>query len=450
MSTGMNRRTFLKAGGGALLLSLVYLRLTQDEPGDAVRPARHAASGGKAGIEYASFEDIWRKKWTWDSVAKSTHFVNCWYQRNCSWNVFVKNGIAWREEQSATYEQIDPNIPDFNPRGCQKGASYSQRMYDAGRLVHPLKRVGARGEGKWVRVSWDEALAAIGDRVVDVIASDGPGAIAWDPGTANAGGGASTAPYRAGFILDTPLIDVNTEVGDHHPGAQTTMGKISFSGSMDDMFHSDLVLIWGGNPAYTQIPNAHFITEARYHGAEIVVIAPDFNASAIHADLWVSVNSGSDAALALSMAQVIVSENLHRVDFIKEQTDLPLLVREDNHHYLRQSDIEQDGRDDVFYVWDEATQSIRPAPAKSLALGKLAPALAGSYTVRLRDAKPVSVTPVFARLRQQLDARWRPEQTAATTGVAPNAVRRLARMISGARAAQCVTQSVFSKYYHGI
>jgi nitrate reductase alpha subunit len=72
-----------------------------------------------------SWADIYRKKWTWDSIAKSTHFVNCWYQRNCSWNVYVKEGIAWREEQSATYAQIDPKIPDFNPRGCQKGACYS-------------------------------------------------------------------------------------------------------------------------------------------------------------------------------------------------------------------------------------------------------------------------------------------------------------------------------------
>jgi DMSO reductase family type II enzyme molybdopterin subunit len=447
MDFSMKRRNFLKAGGGAALLTLSYLKLKSDPvhvTAPAMRPAKR--------IEYGGFEDIYRKKWMWDRVAKSTHFVNCWYQRNCSWNVFVKSGIAWREEQSATYEPIDPNIPDFNPRGCQKGACYSQRMYDAGRLLHPLKRVGARGEGKWVRVSWDEALAAIGDKVVEVMASDGPGAITWDPGTANAGGGASTAPYRAGFILDTPLIDVNTEVGDHHPGAQTTLGKISFSGSMDDMFHSDLVLIWGGNPAATQIPNAHFIQEARYHGAQIVSIAPDFNASAIHADLWVSLKPGSDAALALSMAQVIVSERLQRDDFIREQSDLPLLVREDSQRYLRQSDLEADGRDDVFYVWDEHRQQVQAAPDRTLALDGIKPALEGRYPVRLQGAKgsEIHVRPVFAGLREQLDARWTPEQTAATTGVAPAVVRKLARLIATARAALCITQSVFSKYYHGI
>ena len=449
MTNEMDRRAFLKTSGSALLLSLCQLKWAHAAGGRALDSNTSLNAG--EGIEYQGFDDIYRKKWTWDSIAKSTHFVNCWYQRNCSWNVYVKEGIAWREEQSATYAQIDPKIPDFNPRGCQKGACYSQRMYDAGRLTHPLKRVGKRGEGKWKRVSWDEALNDIADKVIDVITTGGPGAITWDPGTANAGGGASTAVYRMGFILDTPLIDVNSEVGDHHPGAQTTLGKISFSGSMDDMFYSDLVLIWAGNPVYTQIPNAHFINEARYNGATIVTIAPDYNASSIHADLWVGVNSGSDAALALSMCQVIIEEGLQQSAFIKEQTDLPLLVRSDNQHYLRQSDIEKGGKEDVFYVFDEKTKQIQAVPGKTLDLGKLAPALevADNFSVKtLKGA--VNVAPVFSLLRKQLNASYRPEQTVATTGVQSATVRQLARQIAKAKAALCVTQSTFSKYYHGM
>ncbi len=449
MTNRIDRRSFLKAGGSVLVLSLCQLEWAQGAEDKTGAGATASPPPSIDDIEYMGFEDIYRKKWTWDSIAKSTHFVNCWYQRNCSWNVYVKAGIVWREEQSATYAQIDAKIPDFNPRGCQKGACYSQRMYDAGRLTHPLKRAGKRGEGKWKRVSWDEALNEIADKVIDVITTDGPGAITWDPGTAQAGGGASTAAYRMGFILDTPLLDVNTEVGDHHPGAQTTLGKISFSGSMDDMFYSDLVLIWGGNPVYTQIPNAHFINEARYNGARIVTIAPDYNASSIHADLWVGLNSGSDAALALSMAQVIIEEGLQQNSFIKEQTDLPLLVRTDDQHYLRQSDIEKDGSDDVFYVFDETTRQILPAPGKTLNLATLAPALEGSFSVMtLKGA--VTVTTVFAKLRKQLNAEYRPEQTVAKTGVQPATVRLLARQIARAKAALCVTQSTFSKYYHGM
>ena len=68
------------------------------------------------------------------------------------------------------------------------------------------------------------------------------------------------------------MLETNTEIGDHYPGATATTGKICFTGSFDDLFHSDLILIWGGNPNYTHIPNVHFVNEARYHGARVVTI----------------------------------------------------------------------------------------------------------------------------------------------------------------------------------
>ncbi len=445
MATGVNRRSFLKGSASASLM------LCMGQLSWAAGAGRTAFTDLLAGenIVYDGFQDLYREKWQWDRIAKSTHFVNCWYQRNCSWNVYVKNNIVWREEQSATYEQVDPNVPDFNPRGCQKGACYSQRMYDAGRLTHPLKRVGERGEAKWMRISWEDALNEIADKFIDVVTTDGAGAVTWDPGTANAGGGASVATHRVGHILDTPLIDVNTEVGDHHPGAQTTVGKISFSGSMDDLFYSDLILIWGGNPVYTQIPNAHFINEARYNGAHIVTIAPDFNASSVHADTWLGVNPGSDAALALSLVQVIIEEGLHQSEFIKEQTDLPLLVRIDNELFLRESDMEEGGAEDLFYVYDAASGRVRQMNNKTLALAELNPALEGEYTANTRDG-PVRVTTVFSKLRKQVNDSYTPEQTFSTTGVHPDNVRKLARRIANARAAVCVAQSSFSKYYHGM
>ncbi|MBK8309161.1 MAG: molybdopterin-dependent oxidoreductase [Gammaproteobacteria bacterium] len=200
-------------------------------------------------MSYTGFEDVYRGKWKWDSVAKGTHFVNCWYQRGCNWNVYVKEGVVWREEQAGIYEPIDPKIPDYNPRGCQKGACYSERMYDGARMRHPLKRVGERGAGQWARVSWDEALNDIADKMIDVmVSSDGPGSIVWDQGTAQTNGGAGLAMLRTTLVLDTPVLDVNTEIGDHRPGVGVTMGKMTFCSSSDDLFYSDLILIWGGNP----------------------------------------------------------------------------------------------------------------------------------------------------------------------------------------------------------
>jgi anaerobic selenocysteine-containing dehydrogenase len=108
--------------------------------------------------------------------------------------------------------------------------------------------------------------------------------------------------------------------------------------SSDDWFHSELLLIWANNPAYSAIPWYHYIAEARYNGSQVVTIAPDYSPSAIHGDLFVPVRIGSDAALALAMCQVIIKEGLAQEDFVREQTDLSLLVRTDTRRSSRASD----------------------------------------------------------------------------------------------------------------
>ncbi len=398
---------------------------------------------------YGDWRDVYCSAWTWDSIHKGTHHVNCWYQRGCNWNVYVKDGLVLREEQAATYEQTNVDVPDFNPRGCQKGACYSSRLYDAARLRYPLKRVGERGAGKWKRLSWSEALGEVADLVIDVLTHDGPESIVWDQGTANTSGCNGVGLHRTAFVLDTPILNVNCEVGDHHPGALTTLGKISFSGSADEVFYSDLILVWGGNPVCTQIPNAHFLTKARYRGARIVCIAPDLSASAVHADEWIPIRPGTDAALGLAIAHVIIAENRLDRAFVTEQTDLPLLVRTDTQKLLRQQDMETGGADDVFYVWDEASGLPREAGRKSLAQGKVRPALEGRFRVETAGGGAVEVATVLTLLAEHL-AAYTPETAQQTTGVAANMIVRLAHSIASAHAAHLVTQSNFSKYYHGL
>ncbi|MFN8628640.1 MAG: molybdopterin-dependent oxidoreductase [Candidatus Binatia bacterium] len=445
MPMHLTRRAFLQ-GTGAAILSLHRLGF---QDAWAATPEGSAVVTPQAPLpDYRGWEDLFRQRWVWDAVAKGTHHVNCWYQRGCNWNVYVKDGLVFREEQAATYTPTNRDVPDYNPRGCQKGACYSQRLYDAARLHYPLKRLGGRGEGKWQRISWDEVLRDIADKTIDALRQDGPGSITWDPGGANTHGCHGIGLYRTGHVLDTPIIDVNGEVGDHHPGAYPTMGKISFSSSADDLFYSDLILIWGGNPTYTQIPNAHFINEARYKGARVVAIAPDYNASAIHADRWISVNVASDAAFGLALAQVMVEEGLYNARFVKEQTDLALLVRTDTRRFLRGSDLEKGGSEETFYIFDRTTDRVREASKTTLALDGVEPAVEGEFQVS-GTAGRMNVTPVFALLRKHL-AAYTPQAVAATTGVHPEVVRALAREIAHAKAATIITQSNFSKFYHGL
>src|SRR3970040_1313669 len=165
-------------------------------------------------------------------------------------------------------------------------------------------------------------------------------------------------------------------------------------GTADDWFLSDYILVWLGNPSYTKVPEAHFMWEARYRGAKVVSIAPDYNASTMHADRWLNVRFGTDAALALGMVNVILEQGLYDEAYVKEQTDLPFLVRDDNGRFLRESDVYEDGSETEFFVWNgytgrkESPPGTWGSPDQTIALDEeLDPDLEGAHRVRLKDGR---------------------------------------------------------------
>jgi len=383
----------------------------------------------------------------WDRIAKVTCHNNCSYQKPCILNAYVKDGKLVRLEQSSTHPRPkDPDIPDWEPRGCQKGLITGLRAYDATRIYYPYKRVGERGEGKWERVSWDQALEEISDKLIDIFTGDGVDTILRATGSGTLG---SESVGIEGLMsaLGVPFVSIMADLGDEHQGAAQVFGQPYVGGSVDNWWYADVVLIWGGNPAYTNISNFHLLSEARYNGTKIVTIAPDYSPSAIHADQWVRVKIGTDAALALAMAQVIIEERLHKEDFLREQTDMPLLVRSDTRKFLREADLKRGGRDDLHYFWDERANALKEAPRKSLALGDTVPALSGSYRVMTVDG-PVEVKPVFEFLNAHLQD-YTPEKIAAVTSVAPAVIRNLARQLARANAVTNVTTFNWGKFYHG-
>lgn len=414
-----------------------------------VPPAAHAPLP-----DYRKWEDVYRQAWTWDRVVRGAHHVvNC--ASSCPFNVFVKDGLVLREEQNTVMAANRPGLPDFNPRGCQKGVCFSHLMYSPQRLKYPLERVGARGEGRWRRISWDEALEKIARKIVEVARTDGPDCVVYDSGTANAGYGAPTAgELRLFDILGATLLDGWACVGDMPLGVILTWGLFNVDSTSDDYLNADLILLWLGNPSYTRIPDAHFIWEARYHGSKVVSIAPDYNASTMHCDEWVNLRVGTDSALALGMAHVLVEENLYDRDFVVEQTDLPLLVRNDTGRFLRESDLEKGGREDVFYLWDKVKGRVARAPGSQglgprakLELGDLRPALEGEWDVTLAGGATVRCRTVFDRLRERL-REYRPEAVAQVTGIPADRIRRLAREVAAARAVTVFGSWGMMKHYH--
>jgi len=186
----------------------------------------------------------------------------------------------------------------------------------------------------------------------------------------------------------------------------------------------------------------------------VVVIAPDYSPSSQHADLWINPRVESDPALGLAMAQVIIAEDLVDEDYIREQTDLPFLVRSSDGRFLRESDVKNGGRDDAFYVWDEKHSRLALAPGcqgrktASLALKGLVPALRGHYSVTLADKTSVEVETVYDRLQRDLNRRYTPELAEEITGVSAKLIRTVARDTAKAGAATIYASVGTCKHYH--
>ncbi|SCZ58347.1 molybdopterin-dependent oxidoreductase [Thiohalomonas denitrificans] len=365
-----------------------------------------------------------------DAQGFAFHCSNC--QGNCAWKVFAKDGRVTREEQSAAYPQIHPRIPDANPRGCNKGIVHSREMYQGDRLLHPLKRVGERGEGKWERVSWEEALEDIATRVVGTLTEQGPGELMIYAGTGILSQGRRAGPLRLGSLLGAQRLYPASAVGDMFTGASLAYGLANTGHSLDAWFDADAIFLWAINPIVTRIPDAHYLNEARYNGATIYTISPDYNPSCKFATHWVPIKPGTDAYLAMSLLHVLLRDGHVDDAFVREQTDLPFLVREDSGELLRHRDLRARGKEDVFYCWDEASGKEQPMPGtpghfkKTLRLGKLRPALGGRYEVKGKEGELIPVTTVFERVRAEA-ANYPPDETQAITGIHPELVERMAR-----------------------
>lgn len=389
--------------------------------------------------------ESYQSRWSWDEVRWASHCIDC-YPGNCPMRVYVKDGKVVREESAATFPTYEPGVPDMNPMGCQKGVAWAEMARGEERVLYPLKRVGERGSGRWERVTWDQAATEIADKMLDAVLEVGGESII-------APSGCNTPPAavagRAGLLgaVGGLTTDVNAEMNDFAPGYYLTYGTFDPVSSVDDWFHSEVFIIWAGNPNYTRIPHVHFVNEARYKGTEVVVIAPDYSPSSIHADYFVPVKVGTDAALALAMAQVVIEEKLVDETFVREQTDLPLLVNKATKRYLRASDLVEGGHDDQFYGWDTRARTLVPAPRGTLKWGTTVPALEGEWQVATR-AGTVTVTPVYALMRERL-AEYTPEATQASTGVDPETARMLARKVAGKKTGILSALGGMGKHYHG-
>jgi DMSO reductase family type II enzyme molybdopterin subunit len=391
-------------------------------------------------------ESTYRDRFKFDRVAWGSHCIDC-YPGNCPYRVYVRDGKIAFEEQAGVFPVIEEGVPDMNPMGCQKGAGWSQTIAGGERVMHPLKRVGPRGAGRWEQVDWQQACDEIADGIIDGIQEQGPESMIALSGC-NMSTWGVTGRTRFFSLVGGITTDLNAEMNDFSPGHYLTYGKFDPVSSIDDWFHADVFFIWFSNPAYTRIPHQHYITEARYRGATVITVAPDYSPSAMHADYYLPVRPGSDAALALGMASAVVEAGLVNESFVREQTDLPLLVRDDTRRFLTEADLVEDGNPEQFYWLNARDEAIAPAPRHTLETGDIEPRLRGSLSVRLKDGGDVRVRPVYELIEARL-REYTPERAAEICGVDAATIREIAGKVARGRTKTLGSLNNAGKYYHG-
>jgi len=337
-----------------------------------VRAGRHLRRGvvsadlrtlEKAGGREA--DRFYRDRWSYDKVVRSTHGVNC--TGSCSWKVYVKDGIITWESQQTDYPSAGPDRPDYEPRGCPRGAAFSWYTYSPTRVRYPYVRgvlleefraakarhggdpveawaeitgnpdlagryKSARGKGGFVRATWDEAVELAAAAHVHTIRTWGPDRIAGFSPIPAMSMVSHAAGARFHALIGAPLLSFYDWYADLPVASPQVFGDQTDVPESGDWWDASYLVLWGSNVPVTRTPDAHWMTEARYRGQKVVVCSPDYSDATKFADEWLSPAPGTDGALAMAMGHVILREFFidrqvpHFTDYVTRFTDAPFLV----------------------------------------------------------------------------------------------------------------------------
>ncbi|PXX71420.1 respiratory nitrate reductase alpha subunit apoprotein [Nocardia tenerifensis] len=309
-------------------------------------------------------DEFYRDRWSHDKVVRSTHGVNC--TGSCSWKIYVKDGVITWESQQTDYPSVGADKPEYEPRGCPRGASFSWYTYSPARVRYPYVRgvllelyreaksrlkdpvlawgeivedaakaeryKSSRGKGGFVRAEWWEAAEIAAAAHVYTIKRYGPDRVAgFSPIPAM-----SMVSHAVGArfisLLGGSMLSFYDWYADLPVASPQVFGDQTDVPESADWFDAGYLIMWGSNVPVTRTPDAHYMTEARYRGQKVVVVSPDYADNTKFADEWVAARPGTDAALAMSMGHVVLREFFVErqvprfLDYVKRYTDLPFLI----------------------------------------------------------------------------------------------------------------------------
>ncbi|MDF2628367.1 MAG: nrxA [Symbiobacteriaceae bacterium] len=468
-----------------------------------------------------NWEQVYRDQYKFDSEFTFVCAPNCTH--NCRVKGVLRNGIMVRVEPPYTEGKATDlygtkSTQSWHPRGCLKGYTLPRRIYGPYRVKYPMVRKGwkewveagwpdastpeakekyfKRGWDDFVRVSWDEANLLVAKTTLHIMQT-----YAGDAGAqrlkaqgypqemidAMHGSGAQTMKFRNGMALNG-VMRINSLArfanmlalhdghygarqwssydwhGDLNPGHPMSTGVKCADVDMNDFRNTKLMVFLGKNQVENKMADAHWWIEIIERGGKVVNISPEYSPASQKSDYWLPVRPGSDIALLLGVAHLLFRDGLIDYDFVKQHTDMPLLVRMDTLKRLSNQDlgignttltgysvttqkISPDLRErwGDFVVWDNGPKVVnRDNVGQHMPYN---PALDGTFKVKLADGKEVECKTIFQLYREHV-SEYTPDTVADATGVPKHLIEQLAKDLGTIKPAHIATGEGVNHYFH--
>ncbi|MFZ5817534.1 MAG: molybdopterin-dependent oxidoreductase [Bacillota bacterium] len=523
VTRSISRRDFLAATGAAVG-ALVFVGRQRWARADLATLKPFQVDNPLTAYPDRDWERLYRDQYRYDSEFTFLCVPNCTH--NCRVKGVVRNGVMVRVEPpytegSATDLYGTQSSQSWHPRGCLKGYTLPRRIYGPFRTKYPMVRKGwkewveagwpdpsqkevqekyfRRGWDDWVRVSWDEANTLVARTTLQIMKT-----YSGEEGAARLraqgypeemieamhGSGAQTMKFRNGMALNG-VIRINALArfanmlalydghygarqwssydwhGDLNPGHPMSTGVKCSDVDMNDFRNTKLMIFLGKNQVENKMADAHWWIEIIERGGKVVNISPEYSPASQKSDYWLPVRPGSDIALLLGLAHILYRDRLIDFDFVKRQTDLPLLVRMDTLKRLTNKElglptsrltgysvttqkIDPALRESWgdFVIWDQATGAPRVINREQVG-DRLPydPALEGEFTVTLADGSSVTCKTGYQLYKEHV-AEYTPEMVSEITSVPVELIERLARDLGTIKPAHIATGEGVNHYFH--
>jgi anaerobic selenocysteine-containing dehydrogenase len=334
--------------------------------------------------------------------------------------------------ENGAFRALEPD--PSHPTGaalCIKGKVAPELVYHPKRLQYPLERTRPKGDADpgWRRIGWDEALDKIAARLAALRDQHGAESVAFACASPSTSALSDSFDWiqRLRRAFGSPNFCVSMELcgWGRYLASAYTYGAPVPGLYLPDLERAGCILFWGYNPSVARLSHATATTKALARGARLIVVDPRRAGLARKAHAWLRVRPGTDGALALGIAGVMIDRGWFDRDFVTRWTNGPFLVRSDDGRLLREADLTPSGASDRYVVWDEAASLpvvYDPAGAPDPRF-----ALFGEHTVTTLHG-PVACRPAFEHVAE----RCRRNDLAAVeriTGVSAGDIERAARML---------------------